>query len=252
MRVVTNEALIKQNRSRATRLFFVSLAILIAGFFAANGQLLGLIPVDAIDPAIYVLVMPLVLLFGFITTLASVRMTNLWIRIPRPEQAIPDGLKGITNRAVLYNYLHMPVRHVLVTPQGIFPLVTRFQDGRFSVNGDKWRSYKGPIGTIFTFLRLDGIGSPNLEAEQAQKYISYLVEDWDENIPVQPIIVFVDSRAKLEIEDPTVPVVYADPKQTPNLKTYVREFGAGKPVDAFTGDGLKDFIEEWEESTLEY
>lgn len=252
MRVVTNEELIVTNRKRATRLFFFSLAVLIFGFFIANGQILGLLPEDALPEAVYVFVMPVVLLFGFIATMASVRMTNLWIRIPRPEKTIPEGLKGITNRAVLYNYLHLPIRHVLVTPQGIFPLITRFQDGKFSVDGKRWRAHKGPIGTLFTAMRLDGIGNPFLEADHATNYIKYLVEDWDTELPVQPIVVFVDSRAQVQISDPIYPVVYADAKLKPNLKEYVKGFNDGQQIEVFKGEGLKEFLEEWEESTLAY
>ena len=248
MRIVTNKSLIKKKKGRATRLFFVSLAVLVGGFFIANGQLLGFIPEGAIPEEIYVLIMPLVLLFGFIATLASVRMTNLWIRIPRPEKAIPDGLKGISNRAALYNYYHFPVRHILVTPQAIFPIITRFQDGKFSVKDKKWKAHKGPIGTLFTALRLDGIGDPNREAEIAKQYVRHIVEDWDDELPIQPIIVFIDPKADVTIEDPVVPVVYADSKKSPSLKEYVKSFGEEAPQ--FKGDGLKDFLEEWEEATV--
>ncbi|MFW5691859.1 MAG: nuclease-related domain-containing protein [Chloroflexota bacterium] len=253
MRVVTNEALIKRSRKWATRLFFLSLGILALGFFVANGQLFGLIPDEAITPELYGLVMPLVLLIGFIATLTSVRMTNLWIRVPRPEKAIQDGLKGISNKSALYNYYHFPARHVLITPQGVFPIVTRFQDGKFAVKGtekgDRWRTFKGPIGALFTLIRLDGIGNPSRDAEQAKAYVRYLTEDYDSTIPIYPIVVFVDPKAKLlEIDNPNVPVVFADSKSEPNLKDFIK---SKEDAAQFKGEGIKEFIEEWEEATLD-
>ncbi len=251
MRIVTNQELIRKNRRTATWLFFISMAILIFGFFVANGQILGLVPEESVG-LIYTFATPFVLLIGFMTTLTSVRMTNLWVRIPRPEVVIPEGLKGIPsrNKNALYNYHHFPARHVLVTPQGIFPMVTRFQDGSFSVNGNKWRAHKGPVGAIFTFLRLDGIGNPNQDAELARRYIQHLIEDYDKDIPIHPVIVFVDPRAKLEINDPSVPVVYADSKKSPNLKEFIQGFG-GEPVAQFKDDGFQHFLDEWEASTLD-
>jgi hypothetical protein len=249
MRVVTNEALVDKNRSRATRLFFVSLGILIFGFFFANGQLLGIVSPDQISPTLYSIGMPLILVLGFAATLASVRMTNIWVRVPRPEKAIPEGLKGISNKAALYNYHHMPVRHILVTPQGIFPLITRFQNGRFSVKGDKWKAHKGPIGSLFTIFRLDGIGNPKSEADFARRYVRYLTEDWDNSLPITPVVVFLDPRAEVTIEEPTIPVVYADSKREPNLRDFLREQG-NDPIPQFKGDAYKDFLDEWEDQTL--
>jgi hypothetical protein len=251
MRIVTNQELIRKNRRTATWLFFFSMAILIFGFFVANGQVFGLVPEEDVF-TVYTIVTPIVLLIGFVTTLTSVRMTNLWVRIPRPEIVIPEGLKGIQgrNKTSLYNYYHLPVRHVLITQQGIFPIVTRFQDGRFTVTGDKWKSHKGFFSTIFSFLRLDGIGNPNQDVEIARNYIKHLVEDYDSTIPIYPVVVFFDPRAEVEINDPTIPVVYADNKRTPNLKDYVQSFG-NEPIEQFKGEELQNFITEWEASTLD-
>lgn len=251
MRIVTNQELIRKSRRIATWLFFISMIILIFGFFVANGQVFGLIPEEDII-TVYTIVTPLVLLAGFMTTLTSVRMTNLWVRIPRPEIVIPEGLKGIhgRNKTSLYNYYHLPARHVLITPQGIFPLVTRFQDGKFTVTGDKWKSHKGVISSFLSLLRLDGIGNPNQDVDVAQKYVQHLIEDYDGTIPIYPVIVFVDPRAQVEINDPAIPVVYADNKRSPNLKEYVQSFG-NEPIEQFAGDGLQDFINEWEASTLD-
>ena len=248
MRIVTNEALVKRNRKNATRLFFFSLAVLALGFLLANGSLLGVIPEGAIDPQVYVLFMPVVLLVGFVTTMISVRMTNLWIRVPRPEDALAEGLKGVSNKNVLYNYFHFPARHVLVTQQAIFPIITRFQDGKFTVKGKKWRSHKGPIGTLFTMFRLDGVGNPFFDAEQAKEYVQYIVEDYDKNIPIQPIVVFVDSKATLEIEDPIYPVLYADSKQSPNIRDYIKAYGDN--IDLLSGKNREDFLQEFEAASL--
>lgn len=247
MRIVTNAELAKRNRKIATMLFFASLIILISGFFVANGQLLGIDSLETFDPIIYVSVMPVVLLVGFTSTLISVRMTNLWVRQPRPEDVIQNNLKGLSKKSALYNYFHFPARHVLVCPQGIFVIITRFQDGRFTVKGDRWKTHRGFISQIFTIFRLDGIGNPTQEAQDAAAYIQSIVEGYDPDIKVQPLILFVDPRAELEIEDPVVPVLYGDPKREPSLKNYLRD------IDKEENSGpenLAEFIQEFEDATL--
>lgn len=229
MRIETNDFLIKRNRRIATTLFFFSLAVLIFGFFAANGQFLGFDVFATLGDTGYLVVMPLVLLIGFTATVISVRMTNLWIRQPRPEEAIAQGLKGIGSKAVLYNYLHMPARHVLIAPQGVFAITTRFQDGHFIVKNDRWKQRRSLFGLLFSVFRMDGVGDPLFDAELAADHIQDIVDDIAPDIEVQPIIVVVDPRAIIEIEDePSVPIVYAlqkagDKKLSPNLKDYLRE-----------------------------
>ncbi|MCL4255978.1 MAG: hypothetical protein KJ043_19630, partial [Anaerolineae bacterium] len=145
MRIVANDKLIRRNRKTATRLFFFSLVVLLFGFFVANAPLFGMGETEDLSSQLYLLGMPLVLIIGFTSTMVSVRLTNLWIRQPRPEMIISESLKGAVNKnSALYHYLHFPARHVLIAPQGVFVLITRFQDGKITVKGKKWRVNKGP------------------------------------------------------------------------------------------------------------
>ena len=249
MRIVTNEQLVGRNRKMATYLFFFSLAVLILGFFFANGSLFGLVNLENLDPGVYLIAMPLTLFIGFATTMFSVRLTNLWIRVPRPEVAIQEGLKGISNKSALYNYFHLPARHVLVTPQGVFPIVTRFQDGTVKVNGKRIRVRRGPVGSLFSVFRGDGMGNPVAEADAAAEYLQFLTEDYDADIPIYPVIVFHDPRASLNIiEEGPIPVVHAASKSEPSLRDFVRSKAVAEQFD--TNQKLADFIEAFEEYTL--
>lgn len=247
MRIVANDKLIRRNRKTATRLFFFSLVVLLFGFFVANAPLFGMGDTEDLSSQLYLLGMPLVLIIGFTSTMISVRLTNLWIRQPRPEMIISEALKGAVNKnSALYHYLHFPARHVLIASQGVFVLITRFQDGKITVKGKKWRVNKGPIGALFTLFRLDGIGNPNLDADQAVSYIRHLIQEYDETIPVNPIVVFVDPRVKLTIEEPVIPVVHADSKLKPNLRDYIK----GLPeLPQLSGKALEDFVTEFEQAT---
>jgi hypothetical protein len=220
MRVETNMRLVERNKRIAHFLFFFSMAVLIGGFIVANTQLTS----QTNNNMAIALFLPwLVLPIGFICTIVSVRMTNLWIRRPRPEEAIREGLKGLSKKSSLYNYYHFPARHVLITPQGVYAIVSRFQEGNFVVEGDKWRTKSGFFGILMRFFRRDDIGNPNADALRAAAHVKKLLAPIAANIEVQPLIVFVDPRANVEITNPTIPVLYTDIKKSPNLKDYMRD-----------------------------
>jgi hypothetical protein len=224
MRVETNMRLARRNRQIAQYLFFASFGLLIIGLLVSNVQL------DQSDDVLPFLIPALVLPLAFVATMVSVRMTNLWVRVPRPENVIRDGLKGVNNKSVLYNYYLFPARHVLITPQGVYAMVTRFQDGRFTVEGDKWKTHRSTIGRLFSLLRFDSVGNPSEDARAAAAHVQTMVDRVATGVIVQPVVVFVDPRVEINMINPTVPVLYPDVKRNPNLKNYLRDTAKASQV----------------------
>jgi hypothetical protein len=218
MRVVTNQQRVNRNRQIAQTLFFASLVILFGGLIITNtvGRTSDLLI------ALPCLIMPI----GLVTTIVSIRLTNQYVREPHPEDAIANGLKGINKRSVLFNYL-LPANHVLVSPLGVYTFTTRFQESRFRVEGSKWISWKarGPLAPIFLFLKQEGFGDPFKQANNEADTIEAILKVKLPNakVEVQPVVVFTSSRATVEIVDPDLPVVYADPKLKPSLKALMRD-----------------------------
>ncbi len=244
MRIETNHTLVRRNRRLAQYLFFVSIAVLVGSFIYVNSQALGgtLPDPGTLEGTLYLLLPALVLPFGVISSMISVRMTNNWIRQPRPELALQAGLKGLSNRSVLYNYLHMPLRHLLICPQGVFAITTRFQNGSYQVDGERWKTQESVFSRFTSFFRRDGIGHPASEARsQAARMQSLLPE----GIEVRPLIVFVDPSARLEVSDSPVPVLFADSKREPNIRDHLRNIAEQErqPMTAKQ-------IEEFEAATL--
>ena len=244
MRIETNHRLVQRKQRIARYLFFFSLAILIGAFVYVNSQAMsGEMPQAGTAEVTLSLLLPaLVMPVGVISSMISVRMTNNWIRQPRPDQALQSGLKGLGKRSVLYNYLHMPLRHLLVCPQGVFAITTRFQNGSYRVRGDEWETEEGFFSHITRFFRRDGIGRPAAEAQQQAARIQSLMP---EGVVVHPLIVFVDPAATFQVEDSTVPVLHADSKQQPNIRDYLRTIQpeARRPLTAAQ-------IEDFEAATL--
>lgn len=221
MRIETNHRLVRRNRRLAQYLFFFSIAVLVGSFIYVNSQALGgqLPEPGSAEAALSLLLPALVLPFGVISSMVSVRMTNQWIRQPRPEQALQTGLKGLSKRSVLYNYLHMPLRHLLICPQGVFAITTRFQNGSYEADGERWTTHEGFFSRFTSFFRRDGIGQPAAEARQ---HAARIQEFMPGGIEVRPLIVFVDPAVRLDIRDSPVPVLHADSKREANIRDYLR------------------------------
>jgi len=219
MRIVTNKKLVRRNRQMASWLFLGTLGLLIGGFIFINYTFLtGNTP-----QAWIILAQALALPVALILTIFSVRMTNLWAREPYPDKAIEEGLKGISKKSVLYNYYHMPARHILIAPQGIFAITTRWHDGEFTVEGDSWKTHKRAMSRFFSAMRMDGVGDPMRDAEDAAKHVEKLFKDIAPDIEVKPLVVFVSEKVEIEINEPTIDVLYTNEKQKPNLSEFMRE-----------------------------
>jgi len=220
MRVVTNKKLARRNKQITNYLFFGTFGTLILGFIFINSSLFTGETPDNMTILIQAAILPV----AFILTIISVRMTNLWARMPRPENAIEDGLKGLSNKSILYNYYHIPARHVLICPQGVFAIVTRWHDQEYTVKDGKFKSHKNIISRFFSALRFDGIGKPFEEAEYAKERIQKVLNTIAPDVIVKPLIVFVDPSATLHIEGKSdTPILFTDTKKKPNLKDYMRD-----------------------------
>jgi hypothetical protein len=223
MRVVINKKKVARNKQIAQYAFFITLAFLILGLFVTNAA--------PTNPLLFFA--PLVVLpVALAATIFSVRMANLWLREPRPENVFDQNLKGLSSRSVLYHYL-LPARHVLVTPHGVFAFAIRQQEGDFVINGSKWQKKGGALSKFLTFFRQDNVGRPDLDVQdevaRAQKFIDEIAPD--SKVQVEPVIVFTSPLANLEIVESAIPIYNADPKQKPNLKTFIKEIkGRENPV----------------------
>jgi len=249
MRIVTNQKLTTRNRQLTNYTFIITLVVLVGGFFLVNQSLFT---GEAPENSLVLILQSLILPAAFVMTLFSVRMTNLWGRRPYPEEAIQEGLKGLSTKSVIYNYHHLPARHVLICPQGIFPIVTRWHDGQFSVEGRKWTTHKSALSRILSAIRMDGIGDPSYDCQRAEEQVRKLLTDIDSDVEVQPLIVFINPKVELlEIKDPEYPVLYADSKKKPNLTDYLRELKRQSDNDTRNIMPLTDEqIEAFEEATL--
>jgi hypothetical protein len=217
MRVVTNDALIKRNRTVSQISFFLAIGGLVFSFFFSNR-----LTSSESGSALYFNCMIIPLLFGLV--IFSVRMANNWVREPLAWTSLQKALKGLSSNAVLYHFI-MPARHVLICPQGVYVLFPLFHDRPIIVRDDKWRMPGGLLTALISFMRQENIGNPTadaqVEARRLQKFLDKIVPD--SGVTVNPLIVFTNPKARVAIEgEQNVPIVFTDAKEQTGLRDYLK------------------------------
>jgi hypothetical protein len=216
MQVTTNEKLIARRRRIGTYASFGGLGVLFAGMIASFNMK-------------YLWASLIALVAGFI--LAQFGNANLrrYGRSPRPDEVLEIALKGFDDRYHFYAW-SLPTPFVLLSPQGVYGFVTRDQGGEITFDGSQWKS-KFTLGRVLLAFAQEGLGNPSRDALEAagqlQKWIKEELPDLAAE--VQPAIVFINAKVKLQITDPAVPVVDAA-----NLKKWLR--GAGKGANFKSAD----------------
>ena len=209
MQVSTNEKLIARRRRIGTYASFGGLGVLLAGMIASF-------------QVQYIWYSLIALIAGFL--LAQFGNYNLrrWGRSPRPDEVIETALKGFDDRYHLYSW-SLPAPCVLLSPQGVYSFVTKDQAGEITVNGSQWRS-KFSLGRALLAFAQEGMGNPTNEAlEGASRLGNWIKAELpDVPIEIQPAILFINAKAQLQVNEPTVPVMDA-----PSLKKWLRGTGKG-------------------------
>lgn len=216
MRVTSNSKLIRRRARLGMTASLAGMAVLVVGLFASfRPQLIWVSLVT--------------LLLGFLLAQIGTYNVRRWGRSPRPDQVLEESMKGFDDRYHFYAW-SLPAPYVLLAPQGLYCLVTRDQRGKISATGANWHS-KFNLGRALLMFAQEGLGNPTEEARaQAMR-----LQEWVRNkLPevsasVQPLIIFIDPRAELQVTDPVVPVLDAK-----GMKKWLRGSGKGemlKPAD---------------------
>jgi hypothetical protein len=179
------------------------------------------------------------LLVGLVVVNWTGHAAGKWLRKPRVDQELAKALKGLSHSHRLYSYL-LPAEHVLLSPTGLFVLKAKLLDGRIFCHGDHWRRQMS-LGRLVRLLSEERLGNPSKQAQREtdvmRRFVTSHLPDMD--VPMQPVVVFVDPKAELSVVEPTVPVV---PMR--DLKAYLRESVGERPMPRQTLKALTDLFDE--------
>jgi hypothetical protein len=163
VQIITNQATITRGARVGKIGVFAGLAFLLAGFVISL----------AFRQTQFIWISFACLIVGFLVSTVGTMNMNRWVREPRADQALAQGLKGFDDRYRLYNYV-LPAPHVLLSPTGLFVLTAMGQDGTIRYDGEKFhRNFS--VGRIFRMMADEGLGRPFAEGDsQVQSLHKYL------------------------------------------------------------------------------
>ena len=159
----------------------------------------------------------LCLIAGLLVSSVGTFNMNRWVREPRADQALEQGLKGFDDRYRLYNF-YLPAPHVLLSPAGLFVLTAMGQEGVIRYDGGKFRR-NFSLGRALRFMGEEGMGRPFAEAKGEVEALGRFLEERGVGgeVEIQSVVVFYNPRAEIMISEPPQPV--AIPK---SLKKAIR------------------------------
>jgi hypothetical protein len=168
----------------------------------------------------------LVALFvGWMLSQIGIYLGHRYLRDPRPDEVLDEVLQKIARNGRIYHYL-LPAPHVLLLPTGIILFVTKYQGGKISVDGDKWK--QGGMG-LRRFFGQERLGDPTREAALSVEAIaSYLNKNAPtvEEVPIGALIVFTNKGNKdLDLKKSSIPAMHYT-----KVKGYLRQQRSEKPI----------------------
>lgn len=220
----TNHPVIENKTKVARRVSLGGLAVMLPGLFFGLGGLFN----PTLQTSDNILISYVSLIAGTIVATMGGRMAERWLVEPRDDQKLEKALKGLDKRYRLINY-HTAADHVLLTPTGLYAIVTKDDTGPIRFDGKRW-SQPPSLLRLWHDWRHGGLGNPTAEADaQIQKLQKWLKprpqprstgEGRGEGVdaPVKPLIVFTKPEAALQIangHDEIVPLK--------DLKAYLQQ-----------------------------
>lgn len=228
MRVTANTKMIHRRRQLGMITSLAGIAVLLAGMFASINRNQQLVWVSLAS-----------LVIGFILAQFGSYYVRRWGRTPRPDQLLEESLKGFDDRYSFHIWT-LPVPYVLLSPQGVYTFITRDQTGTVTTNGSTWNT-KLSLSRVLLVFAQEGLGNPT---EEARRQAARLQEWLHSKLPevsanVEPVIVFIDPRATLQVTDPAVPVL-----DTKGVKKWLRGEGKGTTLKAADFKALETLFAE--------
>jgi len=225
MRIIVNSELVNKRAHTAQRALTTGVMLLVIALIAS------------FYPR-YVSLAYIIMLLATVLLVWATRTGNKWLGELRADKLLSKVLKGLDHRYRLYNYV-LPAEHVLLAPAGLFVLLVKRQDGKVSYRGGKWHrqfNWRRIFGILSEEWLNDPCKQARIEAEKLHHFVATNLPDVD--VPIQPVIVFVDPQVELDVVNPTVPAVTLGA-----LKAYLRSAVGDKKLPNKTLEALVDLFD---------
>ncbi len=220
MRVISNVDLIENRLRWGRNLGLASLVVLLAGAFLTlivGSPVLTLNLGGAPYEINTFIVSWTLLLIGFLLSQAALYLGNRYGVRYRPDRLIDNELRHFDDRWVALHHVS-GLGHVLLSPLGAFAIDVMHQSGRIEYKDGHWKQHT-PGRVLKVLFGGEGLGNPTRDAEVEAEHVAKIFErkGAGTDMPVRPMILFVNPETKVEAEDAPVPAVHVQ-----KLKAWLR------------------------------
>lgn len=227
--------IVLRDEARIARLKKISQITSTAGFLILAAGFILLF----IDDPNRILYQTLALLLGWLVAQIGMYLSHRYGRSPRPDEVLDEAVRPVARDSRMYHYI-LPAPHVLLTKAGPIVFVLKYQTGRISVEGDKWKQRGIGFRRIFG---QEGLGNPSKDAETMVKslagYIRTKAPDVEE-VPVGAMIVFTSKNVdSLDVEESTIPAMHFS-----KVKGFLRQKGLGDKLSSKVYESLLTAFDE--------
>jgi hypothetical protein len=219
VQVVINEPVLKREARISKVLLGATFLLLGAGMFLSLQADRWAKTLEPWLPPEFLPILPV----AFTYAIVLIGITLMQIANPRIRRYAPQHrqdarlrqiLKGLDDRYVLYAFLGSGLPdYLLVGPSGVYPLITRPQDGEITCRDDRWTRNLGPVRGLFVRLYGNPLGSPSYDASQAAQRVRALLQQklpsGVDEPPIQTVVVFTADRVRLRVERCSTPATTA-------------------------------------------
>lgn len=230
MKVIRNETRMESLKKRSQVVTLVGFLVLLGGFviifiFQENPNAL-----------LYQL---LALIVGYGLSQYGAYLSHRYGRSPRPDEVLDEAVKSVARTGRMYHFL-LPAPHVLLTKAGPIVFVLKYQGGKISAVGDRWKQ-KG-IG-FRKYFGQEGLGNPSKEAESSIAALANYIREHApevEEVPIAAMIVFTSKNmTDLDVTEADFPAMHAS-----KVKGFLRKEGVGEPLSTEIYESLKKSFDE--------
>ncbi len=200
MKVLSNDKLIKRNRTIGMLTSLAGLGIMVGGFIISiqdinSGQQFGTVLIA--------------LILGIILSQIGVYFGNRWGKSPRPDEILTASLKGIGDKYTLMHYV-ANIPHLLVGPSGLIALLPYQQGGKITYDSVKGRWKQKGGSAYWKIFGEERLGRVDLEVRgEIDDLKKLLAKNGLPELPITAILAFTNPKATVDAADapyPTVPI----------------------------------------------
>jgi hypothetical protein len=214
VRQYSNQKLIKRNGRIGRALMYLGLGLTVAAAVVVFRE------PNFILPAL------ILMLVGGLFSQIGTALVNRFGREPRMDQIIDASLKGLDDRYAVFHYL-LGSDHALITPDGIFAVIPRWEKGDVSYEAGTWL-HKKPKGRLTLINRPRTLRGIEKEAQREAQSLERSLErklKTTEDLTIKPLLVFIAEGANLDLEE--APLLATHRKK---LKDTLRSLEHGKSL----------------------